>query len=413
MNYLDLFSGIGGFALGSYWAGMKFENHYFSEIDPYCVQLYQKRFPDAIPMGDITKIDTNKLPKGKWIITGGFPCQDISTAGKGAGIEGKRSGLWFEMWRLIRELGPEFVIAENVGALTFRGLDRVLSSLAEIGYAAEWQDIRASDMGAPHRRERIWIVAYDDSKLSLQSSNKIQPGRNTVKSGSKNVSDSGSKEPRRVSGIRRKKISQIGGSCEATTNANRQGLALIQRSTKQTESSRRGAANYSGWWDAEPAVGRVANGISSTLDGIIKEYGYENGNYQEAITKIDYVREQILRIMRSKRQSAKTPYGGKSGFSYTLMSKMPYEITQAEWYLGQRIEESKELCDLWERVCSESQQETQDLFKEMLIGIREIECSKKMAQNRANRLRGLGNSIVPQIAALLFEQIKPHLKGVS
>jgi DNA (cytosine-5)-methyltransferase 1 len=159
-NYLDLFSGIGGFALGAYWAGLRFNNHYYSEVDNYAILVYQQRVPDAIGLGDITKIDGSKLPQGEWIIAGGFPCQDISVAGKGAGLAGSRSGLWFEYARLIGELRPKYAIMENVGALSFRGLDAVLGSLAEIGYDAEWQDIRASDVGAPHRRERIWIVAY-------------------------------------------------------------------------------------------------------------------------------------------------------------------------------------------------------------------------------------------------------------
>jgi DNA (cytosine-5)-methyltransferase 1 len=160
--YLDLFSGIGGFALGAYWAGIKFDDHYFSEVDNYAIAIYQKRFPEAIPLGDIRKIDGSKLPKGRWVISGGFPCQDISIAGKGAGLDGNRSGLWYEYQRLISEIRPEFAIMENVGAITFRGLDRVLGSLAEIGYDAEWQDIRASDLGAPHRRERIWILSYPE-----------------------------------------------------------------------------------------------------------------------------------------------------------------------------------------------------------------------------------------------------------
>lgn len=165
-NYIDLFHGIGGFALGAYWAGMKFENHFCSDIEPYAQKLYKLRFPDSIQLGDITKIDTEELKQygDKWIITGGFPCQDISIAGKGAGITGARSGLWFEYWRLIRDLRPEFAIMENVGALTFRGLDAVLGSLSEIGYNAELQDIRSSDLGAPHKRERIWIVAYPEGK---------------------------------------------------------------------------------------------------------------------------------------------------------------------------------------------------------------------------------------------------------
>jgi DNA-cytosine methyltransferase len=165
LNYIDLFHGIGGFALGAYWAGMKFENHFCSDIEPYAQNLYKLRFPESIQLGDITKINTEVLKQygTEWIITGGFPCQDISIAGKGAGITGARSGLWFEYWRIIRDLRPRFAIMENVGALTFRGLDAVLGSLSEIGYNAEWQDIRASDMGAPHKRERIWIITHPNT----------------------------------------------------------------------------------------------------------------------------------------------------------------------------------------------------------------------------------------------------------
>jgi DNA (cytosine-5)-methyltransferase 1 len=161
-NYIDLFHGIGGFALGAYWSGMRFKNHFCSDIEPYTQELYKLRFPDSIQLGDITKIDTKELLQygDKWIITGGFPCQDISIAGKGAGITGARSGLWFEHWRIIRDLRPRIAIMENVSAITFRGLNAVLGSLAEIGYNAEWQNIRASDVGLPHTRERTFIVAY-------------------------------------------------------------------------------------------------------------------------------------------------------------------------------------------------------------------------------------------------------------
>jgi len=194
--FLDLFSGIGGFALGAEWAGLHFDKHYFSEVDDYAIRVYRKRFPNAIPLGDICKIDGHALVADaesanvetgenqrrresvqpgrssgrEFIIAGGFPCQDISVAGKGAGLDGTRSGLWFEYARLIGEIRPRYAIMENVGALTHRGLDRVLGSLAEIGYDAEWQDIRASDVGAPHRRERIWIVAYPNSMREPGSS---------------------------------------------------------------------------------------------------------------------------------------------------------------------------------------------------------------------------------------------------
>jgi DNA (cytosine-5)-methyltransferase 1 len=163
MNHLDLFAGIGGFAIGM----PPVRRRFFSEVDKPTISVYQRRFPDAIFLGDIRSIDGERLRReydGEWIITGGFPCQDISVAGKGAGIAGSRSGLWFEMQRLIRQIRPRAVVAENVNALTVRGLDTVLGSLAEIGYDAEWTCIRASDVGAPHRRERIWIVAYPDGE---------------------------------------------------------------------------------------------------------------------------------------------------------------------------------------------------------------------------------------------------------
>ena len=108
------------------------------------------------------------LPRGEWIFSGGFPCQDLSVAGKGAGLDGSRSGLWYEYARLIGEVRPRFAVIENVGAVTVRGLDRILCSLAEIGYDAVWQDIRASDVGAPHRRERIWIIAFPVSNAESE-----------------------------------------------------------------------------------------------------------------------------------------------------------------------------------------------------------------------------------------------------
>ena len=193
MNYIDLFSGEGGFPFGGEAAGMEFENHYYSEIDPAACELYAIRFPDAIPLGDITKHEEWNLARGEYIITGGFPCIDISVAGRQEGITGVRSGLWFEMLEVIRRVRPRFVIVENVGALTSAkriecllvqvvgvlfGQTRlgraltlrlqppiidVLAGLAEVGYDAEWQDIRASDMGLPHKRERIWVVAYPSS----------------------------------------------------------------------------------------------------------------------------------------------------------------------------------------------------------------------------------------------------------
>ena len=160
MRLLDLFSGIGGFSLAAQWVwGDELEIVGFCEIEKYAQKVLQKNFPGVPIYDDITKLNGKDF-KNIDLLTGGFPCQDISVAGKGAGLEGARSGLWFEMHRIIREVRPRFALIENVPMLTVRGGTRVIADLAEIGYDAEWTIIGADDVGAWHRRKRIWIVAY-------------------------------------------------------------------------------------------------------------------------------------------------------------------------------------------------------------------------------------------------------------
>jgi DNA-cytosine methyltransferase len=162
MNVLDLFSGIGGFSLGLERAGMK--TVAFCEVDKKCQQVLKKHWPDVPIFDDVSTLTGEEIGKRIEetidVICGGFPCQDISLAGKGAGLEGKRSGLWTEFHRLIKEIRPKYAIIENVSALRSRGLDQVLREISEIGYDAEWHCIPASAVGAPHRRDRVWIVAY-------------------------------------------------------------------------------------------------------------------------------------------------------------------------------------------------------------------------------------------------------------
>ena len=159
----SLFSGIGGLELGLERTG-GFRTAWQCEIDAYCSEVLKLRWPSVPNLGDITKVDWNEVEKPD-VICGGFPCQDISVAGRGAGIkEGTRSGLWSEYARAIRELQPRYVVVENVAMLARRGLVRVLGDLASLGYDAEWFTIRASDVGAPHRRERLFIIAHDNNR---------------------------------------------------------------------------------------------------------------------------------------------------------------------------------------------------------------------------------------------------------
>lgn len=154
VNVLDLFSGIGGFSLGLERAGMRTVQ--FCEIDPFCRSVLAKHWP-GVPCHD--DIRTLKPPAAD-VICGGFPCQDISSASPtGAGIDGERSGLWSEYARIIRIVRPKWVIVENSSALLYRGLGRVLSDLAAVGYDAEWHCLRASTIGAPFAGDRIYILA--------------------------------------------------------------------------------------------------------------------------------------------------------------------------------------------------------------------------------------------------------------
>lgn len=161
LKVLDLFSGIGGFSLGLERTG-RFETVAFCEIDKKARAVLAKHWPDVPIFEDVSTLTRKALDEQAIsvdVICGGFPCQDISLAGRGDGLDGQRSGLWFEYHRLIAEIRPSWAIIENVSALRSRGLDRVLRSLAEIGYDAEWHCIPASAVGAPHRRDRIWIIA--------------------------------------------------------------------------------------------------------------------------------------------------------------------------------------------------------------------------------------------------------------
>ena len=159
----SLFSGIGGLELGIEAglaaAGYPSRTIWQVEQDDYCRAVLARHWPHAHRYTDVTTLDPSSMPAVD-IVCGGFPCQDISSAGKGAGIHGARSGLFYDMAALVRHLRPRVWIMENVSAINVRGLDEVLGTVAALGYDARWGSLRASDVGAPHRRERWFCVAW-------------------------------------------------------------------------------------------------------------------------------------------------------------------------------------------------------------------------------------------------------------
>lgn len=154
----SLFSGIGGFELGFEATG-RFETWWQVECDPYATKVLEKHWPDVQRHDDVCTWP-NETTEPVDVLIGGFPCQDISYAGKGAGLDGERSGLFYELMRIVRVVGPKYVVLENVAALFTRGLDQVLGTLASHGYDAEWEVVSAASVGAPHRRDRVFILGY-------------------------------------------------------------------------------------------------------------------------------------------------------------------------------------------------------------------------------------------------------------
>ena len=162
MKILDTFAGIGGFSYAAEKLVGGFETTQFIEINPFCQKVLNKHWSHVPIHDDIT---TFTATPGEFdIITGGFPCQDISVAGLQKGITKEtRSGLFYELIRVIRMVRPKYVVLENVAAILNRGLDIVLRELSEAGYDAEWSVIPASSVGACHKRSRWWLVAYPNS----------------------------------------------------------------------------------------------------------------------------------------------------------------------------------------------------------------------------------------------------------
>ena len=167
MNHGSLFSGIGGFDLAAEWMG--WENVFHCEIEDYKRVELNKKFPKSISYADVSTVDFRKY-RGLFLLTGGFPCQDASIAkqdGKGQqGLQGSRTSLFYQMVRAIEEIRPKYVVAENVANIlkTNGGSDfsSILTELSRMGYNAEWRVCRASEVGAPHHRARLYLVAYSN-----------------------------------------------------------------------------------------------------------------------------------------------------------------------------------------------------------------------------------------------------------
>ena len=306
LKHLDLFSGIGGFSLGLESAGLV-ETVAFCDFDQYCQQVLNKNFPSVPVYGDVKELNYDKLRADGInqidIITGGYPCQPFSVAGRKKGEQDPRH-VWPEMFRLIKELRPTWVIGENVGGHIKLGLDTVLENLESQGYSSRTFSISASSIGANHKRERVWIVANSRRSVGREQSPRNSKGiglwsfetseRSTdtnqitrSSEGAETMADTQSERGRELGHIDKEKRNTESSatqsqSCSAdvarghsqerrtpcqdcdATNSDCSRLKEQWRSFTTEEENQ--TSQCGRWWDVEPDVGRVAHGVPKRVD---------------------------------------------------------------------------------------------------------------------------------------------------
>lgn len=296
---LDLFSGIGGISLAiEPWC----RTVAYCENDPYAQGVLQTRMAsndlDTAPIwDDVRTLRVTDLPERVELIAGGFPCQDLSVAGNGRGLDGERSGLFWQVYRLAKEVRPAFLFLENVPAIRTRGAAVVISALADLGYDCRWDVLSASDVGAPHKRDRWWLLAHATSlgrsegrPESTRKQGRSQPARGGCAVGDADISRLEVRQCERkddgqelsptfgaspvgnaygdyessLTGFPRGADAELGGSGVTVDDAMR------GRHGTQTDEIRAGRDRFfnSGWWAAEPDVGRVAHGIPKRVDRV-------------------------------------------------------------------------------------------------------------------------------------------------
>lgn len=271
VKVLDLFSGIGGFSLGLERAGM--ETVAFCEIEPYCQKVLRKHWPDVPIFDDVKTLTADALQRSGIavdVIAGGFPCQDLSHAGKRAGLAGERSGLWSEFRRLIGELRPRYVIAENVPGLLGNGMATVLRDLAALRYDASWECIPAAAVGAPHRRDRVWIVGHaNQDSQSVSTVNAKASELSGVVSNAREIRCNSGRSKQPLQGA------WVGGETLLGDTKQLRCSEMVEpipartkrkRTTNQVDYS--GSPEWRSWWAFEPELGRVVDGVPNRVDRV-------------------------------------------------------------------------------------------------------------------------------------------------
>jgi DNA (cytosine-5)-methyltransferase 1 len=412
MNELALFAGAGGGILGGKLLGWNTIGAV--EIEEYPRKVLLKRQQEGIlnkfPIwDDIKTFDGRPWEGAVDIISGGFPCTDISAAGKGAGIEGKKSGLWKEMARVVREVRSRFVFVENSPMLTSRGLHRVLGDLAEMGYDARWCVLGADDAGAPHRRKRIWILGYTNKSSCRQRSPEQSKREYTNKPNKITWWDIDPAEIPNSNGLRFESRSGNSGS-EIEKKPDREDFERCDRSEG---------------FKFKSFVGRVAHGVASNVDkleGIVYNNTYEREQLSEASPEKNEECQEMSELRRERETitgppQEQKPRGQLGREPGETLPEMPQRSSREGWRLGawENSIRSGELQDMREIVHTDSLSRNQ---KEFLVWFGAMhggkwihECLEAMGKtprvsigvkNRVNRIKAIGNGQVPAVAAIAF-----------
>jgi DNA (cytosine-5)-methyltransferase 1 len=348
LKLFELFSGIGGFSYAAKHFTPKgsFETVGFCEKNEWCRELTQKHHPSIPIHEDIVDLT---IPAGEVdVITMGFPCQDLSSAGAMLGFSGERSRLFYEAIRVICHARPRYVVLENVSSLRALVLPTVLREFSCSGYDAEWANIRASDLGACHQRSRFYLLAYPNSDRNK------------------------GKESQAI----RSKVWE------------KEGIRRISRDYRE--------------YNAQPLLCRANDGVSERLYTAIELL--KSSESEESLQSAERKLTVALRFLWYAKDPATASL---QGWDYHNMRRVPRKFAQ---YAGTAHQERLRICErlrnLWEFLSGEELQNDKNLLKRLLIRARQVQYCKKVGTlHRYDRLQALGNAVVPQCAAVPLRRI--------
>ena len=382
MKFISLFAGIGGFDLGFERAGMECVAQV--EIDEFCQKVLAKHWPDVPRYGDIRDVGKENLPAAD-LVCGGFPCQPFSVAGNQRGTADDRH-LWPEMLRVIAELQPTWVVGENVPGIIRIFLDQAISDLENQGYTCETFVLPAVAFDAPHRRDRVFVVAYTKYK-------RLQDGEGFT-----------------LEGIQRNGKDNIGEAKESSDIqpvAYASGERLEKRNGSRPRQAQSAAIERSRW-TTEPSVGRVATRLSPELDE------YYRGGINAHKTCIEKARtagipntatvSDMWKHEEHPETSRESPGCLICGVP---VSEVPHQKGTQQWYMGAWEEENEGMRGLRYGVYELYTYQSENMQPGMSIGTWSPQCVQTM-ENRIDRIRSLGNAVVPQVAEFIGHAIMQH-----